>query len=72
MDSFMRVSGVRTGLMVKAVSDTLQNYKIPNATCSVERSINLQGKIGALYSNNKTKNSITAFGETTVWAREVL
>ena len=66
MDSFTRVNGVRTGLMVKAASDTLLNYKMTNATYSVELSINLQGKIGALYLNNRTKNSITAFGEMTV------
>ena len=37
-----------------------------------DAAINLQEKIGALYSNNRTKNSITAFGEMTAWAREVL
>ena len=72
MDSFMRVNGVRTGLMVKAVSDTLKNQKIPNLICSVVRSINLQGRIGALYLNNRTKNFITAYGEMTAWVWEVL
>jgi hypothetical protein len=45
---------------------------IETTMCSLARSINLQGKIGALYSIDRIKNSITAFGEMTAWAREVL